>query len=75
MVSARLKLDNKWTDLHACSMDGAAQQRDNSALGAAATAAAAAASQKNNYIQVTNFLFEHSLHLFAAKGTNKESRP
>lgn len=70
MVSARLKLDNKWTDLHACSMDGAVQQKDNSVLGAAA-----AASQKNNYKQVTNFLFEHSLHLFAAKGTNKESSP
>lgn len=38
MVSARLKLDNKWTDLHACSMDGAAQQKDYSLLCAAAAA-------------------------------------
>lgn len=71
MVSARLKLDNKWADLHACSMDGAAQQKDYTVLGAAA----AAASLENNYTRVTNFLFEDSLHLFAAKGTNKETSP
>lgn len=66
MVSARLKLDNKRTDLHACSMDGAAQQKDNSLWNAAA-------SLENNYTTATNFLFEDSLHLFAAKGTNKEA--
>lgn len=68
MVSARLKLDNKWTDLHACSTDGAVQQKDYSVLGAAA-------SLGNNYTPVTNFLFEDSLHLCAAKGTNKEPSP
>ena len=29
--------------------------------------------QENNYTPDTNFLFEDSLHLFAAKGTNKET--
>lgn len=72
MVSARLKLDNKWTDLHACSMDGEVQQKYYSVLG---TGAAAAAGLENNYTLVTNFLFKDSLHLFAAKGTNKETSP
>lgn len=69
MVSACLKLDNKWTDLHACCMDEAAQQKDYSLLCAAA--AAAAARLENNHTPDTNFLSEDSLHLFAAKGTNR----
>lgn len=31
------------------------------------------ASLENNYTWVTNFLFEDPLHLFAAKGTNKDT--
>lgn len=63
MVSVCLKLDNKWRDLHACSMDGVAQQGDYSLLHAAA------ARLENNYTPDPNFLFEDSL--FSAKGTNK----
>lgn len=50
-------------------MDEAAQQKDYSLLCAAA--AAAAARLENNHTPDTNFLSEDSLHLFAAKGTNR----
>lgn len=50
-------------------MTGGARQEDYSVL----CAAAAAASRQNNYTPVTNFLFEDSLHLFAAEGANKDS--
>lgn len=45
-------------------MDVAALQRDYSG----SLLSAAAANLENNYTPATNFLFEDSLHLFAAKG-------
>ena len=64
MISGSLKLDKKWSDLNAYSIEGAAQQK------ILCVAFTASADLKSNYTQATNFLFEDSLHLFAAKGTS-----
>lgn len=67
MISASLKLDKKWSDLNAYSMEGAAQQK------IVRVAFRASANLKSSYTQVTNDLFEDSLHLFAAEGTSKHT--